>query len=207
MQHGSTWQHWRRRRCRTSNSCCVCACACVCEPRRGTQTPTWAAWDPGQRSKHWHPWTQSGSSRTCLGDPGPGPGAPNPVSEAGPELIVFSHFTCEGELDDSLLGPRTHAVLLYCTAVQNVYRWQHQGNTERPILTILILICACWHTTTKTTRDATSSPGRRWHKQRQTMWTHAHLTRARSRLKHPRLAVGSKNRQATYPEGRWPVQG
>jgi hypothetical protein len=77
----------------------ACACACVCEPRRGTQTPTWAAWDPGQRSKGWHPWTQSGSSRTCLGDPGPGPGAPNPVSEAGPELIVFfSHFTCEGEL-------------------------------------------------------------------------------------------------------------
>lgn len=70
----------------------ACACACVCEPRRGTQTPTWAAWDPGQRSKGWHPWTQSGSSRTCLGDPGPGPGAPNPVSEAGPELIVFFSF-------------------------------------------------------------------------------------------------------------------
>jgi hypothetical protein len=32
------------------------------------------------------------------------------------------------------------------------------------------------NTTAKTTRDATSSHGRRWHKLRQTMWTHAHLT-------------------------------
>ena len=63
------------------------------------------------------------------------------------------------------------------------------------------------NTTAKTTRDATSSPGRRWHKQRQTMWTHAHLTRAISRLKHPRLAVGSRDRQATHPDGRRPVQG
>jgi hypothetical protein len=57
------------------------------------------------------------------------------------------------------------------------------------------------------TRDATSSPGRRRHKQRQTMWTHAHLTRAISRLKHPRLAVGSRDRQATHPDGCRPVQG
>ena len=72
--------------------CYVCECASVCEPKRDTQTPTWAAWDPGQRSKGWHPWTQTGSSRTCLGDPGPGPGAPNPITEAGPELIVCFSF-------------------------------------------------------------------------------------------------------------------
>ena len=32
------------------------------------------------------------------------------------------------------------------------------------------------NTAAKKIRDATSSHGRRWHKLRQTMWTHAHLT-------------------------------
>ena len=94
------------------------------------------------------------------------------------------------------------------------YRKPHWNNKEGRRNPIILYNWLCGrgdaflhNTTAKTTRDATSSPGRRWHKQRQTMWTHAHLTRARSRLKHPRLAVGSRDRQATHPEGRRPVQG
>lgn len=72
------------------------------------------------------------------------------------------------------------------------YRKPHWNNKEGRRNPIILYNWLCGrgdaflhNTTAKTTRDATSSPGMRWHKQRQTLWTHAHLTRARSRLKHP----------------------